>query len=405
MNLDLIRKDFPILSQKVHGKNLIYLDNAATSQKPISVIETIQRYYLQDNANIHRGVHLLSERATHLYEQARLKIQKFIGAEKSSEIIFTQGTTESINLVAAGFSKSILKPGDEVLISYLEHHSNIVPWQIACESTGAVLKVIPMTDSGELIYEEFQKLLSSKTKLLAITHISNALGTINPIQKMIEEAHRFEIPVLIDGAQSVPHLKINVQKLDCDFFAFSGHKMCGPTGIGILYGKEKWLDRLPPYQSGGDMIQSVSFEKTLYNHLPYKFEAGTPPIAEGIGLGAAVDYLEGIGMDAIALHEQELLQYATQTLSLIPTLEIIGTAKHKASVVSFELKNIHPHDIGTILDSEGIAIRTGHHCAMPIMKRLKVPATARASFAFYNTMEEIDQLAMGIQKVLKLFQT
>ncbi len=398
-----IRKDFPILKQQVRGKPLIYLDNAATSQKPQIVIDTLRQYYEEDNANIHRGVHFLSEHATEKYEASRLKIKNFINAKETKEIIFVRGTTEAINLVAQTYGRKKIQASDEIIISALEHHSNIVPWQMLCEATGALLRVIPINDAGELLIGEYEKLLNPKTKLVAIGHISNALGTINPIKEMIAKAHQLDIPVLIDGAQATPHTAVDVQNLDCDFYAFSGHKMFGPTGIGVLYGKAKFLEEMPPYQGGGDMISSVTFEKTTYNILPYKFEAGTPNIAGSIGLGAAIDYISEVGMENIASYEQELLEYATDALSTIKDLKILGTAQEKASVISFVLKDIHPHDIGTILDSEGIAIRTGHHCAMPLMQRLQVPATGRASFAFYNTKEEVDCLVKGIEKVKKLF--
>jgi len=397
------REEFPILSQKVHGKPLVYLDNAATSQKPQSVIDALSRYYQKINANIHRGVHFLSETATQEYEDARKKVQKFLNARESCEIIFVRGATEGINLVASTYGRKNISRGDEILISTLEHHSNIVPWQMLCEETGALLKVIPVNDAGELDLDAFKKLLSNRTKLLAVTHISNALGTITPVEYLIQEAHKLNIPVLLDGAQAVPHISVNVQKLDCDFYVFSGHKIYGPTGIGVLYGKAELLEAMPPYQGGGDMISSVSFEKTTYNELPYKFEAGTPDIAGVIGLGEAIDYVTHIGLQNIAAYENQLLEYATETLSKISGLKIIGTAKNKASVVSFVMEGIHPHDIGTILDQEGIAIRTGHHCAMPLMERFGLPATARASFAFYNTREEVDILVHGLQKVRKFF--
>lgn len=397
------RNDFPILQQVVHGKRLVYLDSAATTQKPRGVIEALQRYYTEKNANIHRGVHFLSERATQAYEEARTKVQQFLNARHPREIIFTRGTTESINLVAHSFGKS-LTAGDELLVSHLEHHSNIVPWQMSCEATGARLRVIPISDRGELLMEEYAKLLTEKTRIVAIAHVSNALGTINPIKKMIAMAHEKNIPVLIDGAQAVSHLKVDLQDLSCDFYACSGHKMCGPTGIGVLYGKASLLETMPPYQGGGDMIRTVRFEKTTYNDLPYKFEAGTPNIAGAVGLGAAIDYLQGIGLAAIARYEGELLGYATETLSQGEGLKIIGTAPEKACVISFILNGVHPHDIGTVLDQEGIAIRTGHHCAMPLMERLGLPATARASIAFYNSREDIDALVKGLKKVREVFK-
>lgn len=400
--VEYLRADFPALHQQVHGKPLVYLDNAATAQKPNQVIEAIDRYYRWDNANVHRAVHQLSERATRDYEAARDKVQRFINAARREEIVFVRSTTEAINLVAQSFGRKYLQAGDEILLSYMEHHSNIVPWQLACEQTGAVLRVAPIDDAGEIILEEYERLLSPRTRLVALTHASNALGTINPVQKMIQLAHAQGVPVLLDGAQAVPHLPVDVRQLDCDFYAFSGHKMLGPTGIGVLYGKRKWLEAMPPYQGGGDMIHSVSFEKTLYNDLPYKFEAGTPHMAGAIGLGAAIDYLEGLGMEAVAAHEQALLAYAMQVLAQVPGLRFIGTAREKVGVLSFTLDKIHPHDIGTILDREGIAIRTGHHCAQPVMERFRIPATARASFALYNTEAEIDALAAGLENVQEI---
>jgi cysteine desulfurase/selenocysteine lyase len=392
-----IRAEFPILCQTVNGKPLVYFDNGATSQKPQIVIDAMAKYYQEINANIHRGVHTLSQLATDAYEDSRRKIQKHINAKHSHEVIFTSGTTHSVNIIAAGFA-SIVKPGDEVLVSALEHHSNIVPWQMLCERTGATLKVIPMNQSGELIQEEYEKLLSSKTKIVAVNHISNALGTINPIREMIRKAHAVGAAVLIDGAQAVPHLKPNVQDLDCDFYVFSGHKMCGPTGTGILYGKEAWLNKLPPYQGGGEMIATVTFEKTTYADLPHKFEAGTPNIAGGIVLGVAVDYMNSIGFDNIAKYELELLEYGTQKLVEIQGLNIFGTAKEKTSVISFNIDGIHPYDIGTIIDKKGIAVRTGHHCAQPIMDFYQIPGTIRASLAFYNTKEEIDVMVEAVKK-------
>ncbi|MCX7736243.1 MAG: cysteine desulfurase [Candidatus Kapabacteria bacterium] len=402
-DVEKIRKDFPILSRLVHGKKLVYFDNAATTQKPKQVIETIQNYYSNLNSNIHRGVHYLSEAATKEYECARKIIQNFINAKHLEEIIYTRGTTESINLVASSYGYSNFKEGDEILISAMEHHSNIVPWQIICQRTGAKLKVIPMNDNGEIIIEEFDKLLNEKTKFVSIVHVSNSLGTINPIKYIIDKAHRLDIPVLVDAAQSIQHLKIDVQDLDCDFLAFSGHKIYGPTGIGILYGKKKHLIEMPPYQGGGDMIMSVSFEKTIYNELPYKFEAGTPNIAGVIGLGVAIRYVNNIGIEVIEKYEKELLDYGSSLLSDMPELKIIGNAANKASVISFIIDNAHPHDVGTILDREGIAIRTGHHCTEPVMRRFNIPATSRASFSFYNTFEEIDVLAKSLKKVINLF--
>ncbi len=392
-----IRAEFPILSQTVNGKPLVYFDNGATSQKPQVVIDAYAKYYSEINANIHRGVHTLSQLATDAYEESRKKIKEHINAKSSCEVIFTSGTTHAVNIIAAGFA-AIVKPGDEVLVSGLEHHSNIVPWQMLCERTGATLKVIPMNESGELIQSEYEKLLSSKTKIVAVNHISNALGTINPIRDMIRKAHEVGAAVLIDGAQAVPHLKPDVQDLDCDFYVFSGHKMCGPTGTGILYGKENWINKLPPYQGGGEMIATVTFEKTTYAELPHKFEAGTPNIAGGIVLGVAVDYMNSIGFEAIAAYELELLDYGTKKLMEIEGLKIFGTAKEKTSVISFNVEGIHPYDIGTIIDKKGIAVRTGHHCAQPIMDFYQIPGTIRASFAFYNTKEEIDVMVEAIKK-------
>ena len=396
-NVEAVRKDFPILSRKVNGKPLVYFDNAATSQTPKQVIDVIVDYYSNYNANIHRGVHTLSQEATDLYEQARLKIQSHFNAKFSHEIIFTSGTTHSINLVANGFS-SLLKKGDDIIVSALEHHSNIVPWQMLCERTGATLKVIPMNEEGELIMSEFDILLSKNTKLVFVNHISNALGTINPIEYIIEEAHKIGAAVLIDGAQSTPHIKPDVQALDADFYVTSAHKICGPTGVGMLYGKESWLKKLPPYQGGGEMIAEVSFEKTTYADLPHKFEAGTPNICGGIAFGAAIDYMNGIGFENIAAYENELLEYGTTKLLEIEGLKIYGTSKHKTSVISFNLKGMHPYDVGTILDKLGIAVRTGHHCAQPIMDFYKIPGTVRASFAFYNTKAEIDTFIEAVKK-------
>ena len=398
-DLQKIRADFPILSQKVNGKPLVYFDNGATSQKPKVVLDAITQYYEKINANIHRGVHTLSQLATDAYENSRGKIRNHINAKFAHEVIFTSGTTHSINVIANGFA-SIVKAGDEVLVSALEHHSNIVPWQMLCEKTGAILKVIPMNENGELILSEFDKLLSHRTKMVTVNHISNALGTINPIAYMIQKAHEFGAAVLIDGAQATPHLKPDVQALDCDFYVFSGHKICGPTGIGILYGKEKWLRKLPPYQGGGEMIATVTFEKTTYADLPHKFEAGTPNIEGGIVLGTAIDYLNDIGFDNIATYEHELLQYATEKLLAIEGLKIFGTAKAKTSVISFNIEAIHPYDIGTIIDKLGIAVRTGHHCAQPIMDFYNIPGTIRASFAFYNTKEEIDIFVDALKKAI-----
>ncbi|HEV8712004.1 MAG TPA: cysteine desulfurase [Candidatus Binatia bacterium] len=401
--VERIRKDFPILRQRVHGKPLVYLDNAATSQKPQVVIDTVNRYYSAENANVHRGIHFLSEKATQAYEDARDTVRQFLNAADTREIIFVRGTTEAINLVAQSYGRTFLAAGDEIVISAMEHHSNIVPWQILCEQIGARLRIIPFNYNGELLLEEYEKLLNERTKFVAVVHVSNALGTINPIKQIIAMAHRRNIPVLVDGAQAVPHMRVDVQELECDFYAFSGHKLFGPTGIGVLYGKADLLERMPPYQSGGDMISVVTFEKTHYNTLPYKFEAGTPNIAGGIGLGAAIDYVTEVGLEAVAAYEHELLVYATEALSTIKGLRIIGTAKEKASVVSFVLDGVHAHDIGTILDHEGIAIRAGHHCAMPVMQRFGVPATARASLAFYNTKEEVDALIRALHKVSEVF--
>lgn len=402
--IERIRADFPILKREVNGKPLVYLDNAATTQKPLIVIETLRNYYLEDNSNIHRGVHYLSQKATEGYEKGRKKIASFIGAAEPEEIIFVRGTTEGINLVAHSLVKEMIKPGEEILITGMEHHSNIVPWQIVCEQTGAKLSVVPINDKGEIIFEEYEKMLTSNVKFVSIVHISNSLGTVNPIHTMIEMANDKGIPVLIDGAQTVSHMKIDVKDLDCDFFVFSGHKMFGPTGIGVLYGKRKYLEMMTPYQGGGDMIKSVTFEKTIYNDIPYKFEAGTPNIAGVTALGSAVDYINGVGLDRIYQHEQELLQYATESLLNIDGLRIIGTAENKSAVISFMLEGIHPHDIGTIIDHEGVAIRTGHHCTQPVMQRFGIPATARASFAVYNTKEEVDVLIRGLDKVKKVFQ-
>ncbi len=402
-DVDRIRSEFPGLHQTIKGKPLVYLDNAASAQKPQQVIDAISGFYAHDYANIHRGVHELSERATKAYESARLKVQAFMGAASEREIIFVRGTTEGINLVAESYGRANVGEGDEVLITTMEHHSNIVPWQMLCERTGATLKVVPISDRGELEMEELEKLLGSKTKIVAVGHVSNALGTINPVRTIIELAHAQGVPVLIDGAQAAPHVAIDVRELDCDFYTISAHKMFGPSGIGALYAKESLLEKMPPYQGGGDMISSVSFEKTTYNRLPFRFEAGTPNIAGAVGLGATVDYLNGIGMDGIAAYEEELLDYGTNALREIPGLRIVGEANHKASVLSFLLDGIHPHDIGTILDQEGIAVRTGHHCAQPVMDRFGVAATARASLALYNTREDIDRLVQGLATVREVF--
>ena len=398
-----IRNDFPILGKKIHGKPLVYLDNAASSQHPVQVINAVSAFYESGYANIHRGVHQLSQDATRAYENARASVRGFIRADCMHEIVFTRGTTESINLVAQSYARPLLKKGDEILVTHMEHHSNIVPWQIVCEQTGAVLKVVPISDAGELEMDRFVELLSDRTKLVSVVHVSNALGTVNPVKTIIDMAHAQGVPVLVDGAQAIPHIPVDVQELDCDFYAFSGHKIYGPTGIGVLYGKEKLLNSMPPYQGGGDMILSVSFSGTTYNTLPYKFEAGTPNIAGAIGLGAAIEYVQQIGLGAIAAHEHGLLEYATAELKRIDGLRIIGEAEQKAGLISFVLDCVHPHDIGTMLDAEGVAIRTGHHCAQPVMERYKVPATARASFAMYNTFGEIDVLVAAIRKTIGMF--
>jgi cysteine desulfurase/selenocysteine lyase len=398
-----IREDFPLLKQKVYGKPLVYLDNAATSQKPQAVIDALLRFYTQDCSNVHRGVHLLSERATQAYEGVRLKLKRFLNAADTREIVYVRGATEGVNLVAQTFGRQRVEAGDEILITALEHHSNIVPWQILCEEKGARLRVAPINDRGELILEEFEKLLGDRTRLVGVAHVSNALGTINPVKQIVALAHARGIPVLVDGAQAAPHLKVDLRELDCDFYALSGHKLFGPTGIGALYGKARWLESMPPYQGGGDMILSVTFEKTTYNHIPYKFEAGTPNIAGAIGWGPALDYVTSVGIENIASYEHALLAYATEALSQIPGVRLIGTAREKAGVLSFVLEGVHPHDIGTVLDREGIAVRTGHHCAQPVMERFGVPATVRASLAFYNTKQEINALVEGLQRVRAVF--
>jgi cysteine desulfurase/selenocysteine lyase len=398
-----VRADFPILSRKVRGKPLVYLDNAATTQKPRVVLDAIQDYYETLNSNIHRGVHHLSELATKAFEDARLKARAFLNAADAREIVFVRGATEGINLVAHSFGRTYLRPGDEVLVTAMEHHSNIVPWQMLRDERGIVLKVAPIADDGSLILDEFEKRLSPKTKLVSVAHVSNALGTVNPVKRIVEMAHARGIPVLVDGAQAAPHLRIDVQDLGCDFYALSGHKVYAPTGIGVLYGKARLLEEMPPYQGGGEMILSVTFEKTVYNRIPHKFEAGTPNIEGAIGLGAAIDYLTGLGLDAVAAHEEALLEHGTKVLSAIKGLRIIGTAPEKAGVISFVLGDIHAHDIGTILDREGIAIRTGHHCAQPVMDRFGVPATARASLGVYNTTEDLDALAAGLRRVEEVF--
>ncbi len=398
-----VRADFPILATEVRGKPLTYLDSAATSQKPQAVIDAVQRYYQFENSNIHRGVHYLSEQATDAYEATRAKAAEFIGAADQDEVIFTRGTTEGINLIAHGFTESVLQAGDEILITHMEHHANIVPWQIAAQQTGAVLKVVPVDDRGVLDMEAFEALLSEKTKLVSVVHVSNALGTINPVKNIIAMSHARGVPVLVDGAQSIPHMPVSVTELDCDFFVFSGHKICGPTGIGLLWGKRKWLEKLPPYQSGGDMIEKVDFEGTTYKGIPGKFEAGTPHISGVIGLSAAIDYLNGIDRAAALQHELALLASATEQLSAIDGLRIIGTAPEKASVISFLIDEIHPHDIGTFLDAGGVAIRAGHHCTQPLLKRFGVPATARASFAFYNDFEDVERLVTALTKMKQFF--
>lgn len=403
LNVNKIRQQFPLLHQQVHGKPLVYFDNAATAQKPAIVLDTLSRYYRANNANIHRGVHTLSERATADYEQARVTVRDFIHAASEQEIIFVRGATEGINLIAQSYGRSQLSAGDEIILSVMEHHSNIVPWQLLCEQSGAVLKVIPIDNDGELIIEEYKKLLSERTKIVAVVHISNALGKINLVEHIIQLAQQYNAITVIDGAQAVPHQAVDVQLLGCDFYVFSGHKLFGPTGIGVLYGKKQLLETMPPWQGGGDMIKMVSFEKTLYNELPYKFEAGTPHIAGVIGLGCAIDYVNTVGLDLITAYEHELLQYATRALAEVKGLHLMGSPANKSSIVSFTMDNIHPHDIGTILDHEGIAIRAGHHCSMPVMQHFNVSATARASFAFYNTFEEVDIMIQALDKAREVF--
>ncbi len=403
LDVEVLRKDFPILKEKVHGRPLTYLDNAATTQKPRQVLDALMHYYSTSNANIHRGVHTLSERATAAYEAARAGVQHFLNAPKPGEIIFVRGATEGINLVAQSFGKTFLKPGDEILISVLEHHSNIVPWQILCTQTGATLRVIPCNDRGELLLDEFEKLLTDRTRLVSVSYVSNAIGTVNPVKEIVARAHARGARVLVDAAQAAPHMAIDVQDLDCDFLVFSGHKMYGPTGVGVVYGKAKHLEAMPPYQGGGDMISSVTFERTQYNTIPYKFEAGTPNISGVIGLGAAVEYVTAVGLDQITAHETDLLEYATRVVSAIKDVRLIGTARRKVSVLSFTVGAIHAHDVGTILDQEGVAVRTGHHCAMPLMQRFGVDATVRASFALYNTRGEVDALAAGLRRTLEVF--
>ncbi len=402
-DVERIRKDFPALHQQVHGKPLVYLDNAATSQKPQAMIDALVAYYSLDNANVHRGVHLLSERATEAYEGARARIQRHLNAASTREIVFVRQATEGINLVMASFGRRFVGAGDEIVISAIEHHANIVPWQMLCEEKGARLRVVPIDDRGDLLMEEYARLLGPRTKLVAITQVSNALGTVTPIKDIISLAHRQDIPVLVDGAQAVPHQPVDVRDLDCDFYVFSGHKAYGPTGIGVLYGKEQWLERMPPFQGGGDMIKAVTFEKTTYNELPYKFEAGTPHIAGAIGLAAGLEYIAGLGLDRIRDYEHELLAYGTELLSAISGVRLIGTARHKAAVLSFVLDGVHAHDLGTVLDQQGVAVRAGHHCAMPVMQRFGVPATARASLAFYNTRAELETLAAAIEGAREIF--
>jgi cysteine desulfurase/selenocysteine lyase len=402
-DVEQIRKDFPALHQQVHGKPLVYLDNAATSQKPQAVIDALVAYYTFDNSNVHRGVHVLSERATEAYEGARARIQRHLNAASPREIVFVRQATEGINLVMASYGRRFVGAGDEIVISAIEHHANIVPWQMLCEEKGARLRVVPIDDRGDLLMEEYARLLGPRTKLVAITQVSNALGTVTPIKDIIGLAHQQDIPVLVDGAQAVPHQPVDVRDLDCDFYVFSGHKAYGPTGIGVLYGKEQWLERMPPFQGGGDMIKSVTFEKTTYNELPYKFEAGTPHIAGAIGLAAGLEYIAGLGLEQIQDYEHELLAYGTELLSAISGVRLIGTARHKAAVLSFVLDGVHAHDLGTILDGQGVAVRAGHHCAMPVMQRFGVPATARASIAFYNTRAELETLAAAIEGAREIF--
>ena len=403
MRVEAIRAEFPILRRRVRGKPLVYLDNAATTQKPQAVIDRISRFYAEENSNVHRGVHSLSERATDAYENARRTVARFLGADDAREIVFVRGTTEAINLVAQSYGHSHVRQGDEVLISTMEHHSNIVPWQILCDAVGARLRVVPITDEGELRLDEYERLLSERTRVVAVVHVSNALGTVNPIQQMVELAHARGVPVLVDGAQAVAHMPVDVQSLDCDFYVFSGHKIFGPTGIGVLYAKAALLDAMPPYQGGGDMIRSVTFEHTTYNVIPYKFEAGTPDIAGAIGLAAALEFVSQVGLDEIRQYEHELLAYGTRALTAIPGVRLTGTAPDKGGILAFVLEGVHPHDIGTILDGEGVAIRTGHHCCQPLMERLGVPATARASLALYNTREELDTLTTALARVREVF--
>jgi len=402
-NLEKIRNDFPVLQQLVNKRPLVYFDNAATTQKPLQVIDRLNKYYSSENSNIHRGAHYLSQKATEAYEQARKTVQKFLNARHDHQIIFTRGTTESINLVASSYCKKYVRPGDEIIVSAMEHHSNIVPWQIACEDHGAVLKVIPMNEDGELKLDCFYSLISDKTRMIAITHVSNALGTINPVHAIIAKARECEIPVLVDGAQALPHMTVDVQELDCDFYCLSSHKMYGPMGVGVLYGKEEWLERMPPYQGGGEMIKDVSFQKTTYNDLPFKFEAGTPNVSGVLGLEAAIQYLNGIGMTDISEHETSLVHYAQEQLRLLENIRFIGTARERAGVISFLFEDIHPYDTGVILDKLGVAARTGHHCAQPVMDFFKIPGTVRISFGLYNTRQEVDMLLEALQKVRQMF--
>jgi cysteine desulfurase/selenocysteine lyase len=402
-DVEQARRDFPILSRTVHGRPLVYLDNAATTQKPQAVLDAIATYYSEHNSNVHRGVHWLSEKATQVYEASRETIARFVNAGSSSEIVFVRGTTEAINLVAQTYGRTRIGPGDEIVVSAMEHHSNIVPWQMLCEERGAVLRVVPMNDAGEFLFEEYEKLLNARTRLVAVVHVSNALGTINPVKEIVAAAHRVGAPVLVDGAQAVAHSVVDVQDLDCDFYAFSGHKLYSPTGIGVLYAKSRWLDELPPWQGGGDMILSVTFEKTTYNKPPFKFEAGTPNIAGAVGLGAGIDYLAGLSLPAVIAYEDELLDYATEALSGVPGIRLIGTAARKTSVLSFLLDGVHPHDVGTIVDQQGVAIRTGHHCAQPVMQRFRVPATARASLGLYNNRHDVDALVRALHEVKRMF--
>lgn len=404
LTMETIRAEFPILKTKVKERDLVYFDNGATTQKPLCVINAISDYYASTNSNVHRGVHYLCGKATNAYEDARKTVQKFINAESTDEIVFVRGCTEAINLVASCFGRAFIKSGDEIIVSQMEHHSNIVPWQLLCEQTGAKLKVVPVLDNGELDYTAYEKLFTERTKFVSIVHVSNSIGTVNDVKRIVDLAHKNNCPVLIDGAQAVPHMPVDVQALGCDFYAFSGHKMYGPTGIGVLYGKKKWLEQMPPYQGGGEMIAQVSFDEVSYNVLPYKFEAGTPNIVGAIGLAKAIEYIQSFGYEFLMRHEQELMQYATQKLLEIPGLSIIGTAKHKSAAISFVIDNIHPHDIGTILDFEGVAIRAGHHCTMPLMQRFDLPATARASFAVYNTKDEVDLLIAALHKVQEILK-